>query len=183
LFSQGDSSGSERFRQDLRRRHVSAGVVLGLNPHQVAAAGRVQTTLNNAVPHLWGSDPLAQEIEGLLDSAPSMVNDSVMSRSQSVPLHRMLQQFQSQGITRCEIDRSSTVNQMSYGRMVVLVGQGYIMQRPRSPVLRGPFGCGGRNFSYNASATSSPYSYTATPVPAEWNDFNSNTNNGELNFK
>jgi hypothetical protein len=177
LFYQGDSSGSERFRQDLRRRHVSAGVVLGLNPHQVAAAGRVQTTLNNAVPHLWGSDPLAQEIEGLLDSAPSMVNDSVMSRSQSVPLHRMLQQFQSQGITRCEIDRSSTVNQMSYGRMVV--GQGYATASQPST----PFGCGGRNFSYNASATSSPYSYTATPVPAEWNDFNSNTNNGELNFK
>ncbi|XP_046442760.1 uncharacterized protein LOC124193138 isoform X5 [Daphnia pulex] len=148
---QGDSSGSERFRQDLRRRHVSAGVVLGLNPHQVAAAGRVQTTLNNAVPHLWGSDPLAQEIEGLLDSAPSMVNDSVMSRSQSVPLHRMLQQFQSQ------------------------VGQGYATASQPST----PFGCGGRNFSYNASATSSPYSYTATPVPAEWNDFNSNTNNGD----
>ena len=176
LFLKTDSSGSERIRQDLRRRHVSAGVVLGLNPHQVAAAGRVQTTLNNAVPHLWGSDPLAQEIEGLLDSAPSIVNDSVMSRSQSVPLHRMLQQFQSQGITRCEFEHNSTVNQMSYGRMVVGT-QGYATASQPST----PFGCGGRNFTYNASATSSPYSYTATPVPAEWNDFNSNTNNGEIN--
>ncbi|XP_032798701.2 uncharacterized protein LOC116935513 isoform X1 [Daphnia magna] len=148
---QTEPSGSERIRQDLRRRHVSAGVVLGLSPHQMSASGRVQTTLNNAVPHLWGSDPLAQEIEGLLDSAPSIVNDSVMNRSQSVPLHRMLQQFQSQ------------------------VGQGYATASQPST----PFGCGSRNFTYNASATSSPYSYTATPVPAEWNDFNSNANNGD----
>ena len=172
LQTSESSFGSERLRhQDLRRRHVSAGVVLGLNPHQVAAAGRVQTTLNNAVP-LWGSDPLAQEIEGLLDSAPSSVNDSVMSRSQSVPLHRMLQQYQSQGITRCETDcRQATVNQIYGG---VLVGQGYAtMSQPSTP-----FGCG-RNFTYNASATSSPYSYTATPVPAEWNDFSSHANNGK----
>lgn len=148
---QTEPSGSERIRQDLRRRHVSAGVVLGLSPHQMSASGRVQTTLNNAVPHLWGSDPLAQEIEGLLDSAPSIVNDSVMNRSQSVPLHRMLQQFQSQ------------------------VGQGYATASQPST----PFGCASRNFTYNASATSSPYSYTATPVPAEWNDFNSNANNGD----
>ncbi|XP_057377035.1 uncharacterized protein LOC130698421 [Daphnia carinata] len=147
---QTEPSGSERIRQDLRRRHVSAGVVLGLSPHQISAAGRVQTTLNNAVPH-WGSDPLAQEIEGLLDSAPSIVNDSVMNRSQSVPPHRMFQQFQSQ------------------------VGQGYATASQPST----PFACGSRNFTYNASATSSPYSYTATPVPAEWNDFNSNANNGD----
>ena len=40
-----------------------------------------------------------------------------------------------------------------------------------------PFGCG-KNFTYNASATSSPYSFNATPVPSEWNDFSSHANNG-----
>ncbi|XP_057376186.1 uncharacterized protein LOC130697270 [Daphnia carinata] len=148
---QTEPRGSERICQDLRQRHVSASVVLGLSPHQISASGLVQTTLNNAVPHLWGSDPLAQEIEGLLDSAPSIVNDSVMNRSQSVPPHRMFQQFQSQ------------------------VGQGYATASQPST----PFACGSRNSTYNASATSSPYSYTATPVPAEWNDFNSNANNGD----
>ena len=94
----GDSGlGCERLRQDLRRRHVSAGVVLGLNKQSCSGLVRPQTTLNSAVP-LWGSDPLAQEIEGLLDSASSNINnDSVLIRSQSVPLHQMLQQFQSQG--------------------------------------------------------------------------------------
>lgn len=100
MFLQESSFGSERLRQDLRRRHVSAGVVLGLNRHQAAAVGRAhlhqQTTLNSAVP-LWGNDPLAQEIEGLLDSASSGINDSVLSRSQSVPIHQMLQQMQYQG--------------------------------------------------------------------------------------
>ena len=89
--------GCERLRQDLRRRHVSAGVVLGLNKQSSSGLVRPQTTLNSAVP-LWGSDPLAQEIEGLLDSASSNVNDSVLIRSQSVPLHQMLHQFQSQGV-------------------------------------------------------------------------------------
>lgn len=144
--------------------------MLGLNPHQIASAGRVQTTLNNAVPH-WGSDPLAQEIEGLLDSAPSSVNDSV--RSQSVPLHRMFQQFQSQGITSSETECRSSVNQV-YAGMVVGQNQSYAtMSQPSTP-----FGCG-RNFSYNASATSSPYGFNATPVPAEWNDFTSHANNGK----
>ena len=88
---------NESIRQDLRRRHVSAGVVLGMNRSQMChVAGRAQTTLNSAAP-LWGNDPLAQEIEGLLDSASSNVTDSLLSRSQSVPLHQMLNQFQLQG--------------------------------------------------------------------------------------
>lgn len=87
---------NESIRQDLRRRHVSAGVVLGMNRCQmVHSGGRTQTTLNSAAP-LWGNDPLAQEIEGLLDSASSSVNDSLLNRSQSVPLHQMLNQFQLQ---------------------------------------------------------------------------------------
>ena len=87
--------GSERLRQDPRKRHVSAGMVLGLS-RQSSVSGllRAQTTLNSAAPP-WGNDPLAQEIEGLLDSASSGVNssvDSVLNRSQSVPLSQMLQQ-------------------------------------------------------------------------------------------
>ena len=42
-----------------------------------------------------------------------------------------------------------------------------------------PFGSV-RPFNFNASAASSPYSYTATPVPAEWNDFNSHANSGQF---
>lgn len=111
-FLQESSLGCERIRQDLRRRHVSAGVVLGLSRHQATASGlgrslhhhhlhqqhqSHQTTLNSAAP-LWGhNDPLAQEIEGLLDSASSSLTDSVLGRSQSVPLHQMLQQMQYQG--------------------------------------------------------------------------------------
>jgi len=146
----GDSGlGCERLRQDLRRRHVSAGVVLGLNKQSCSGLVRPQTTLNSAVP-LWGSDPLAQEIEGLLDSASSNVNDSVLIRSQSVPLHQMLHQFQSQGPS-----------------------QNHILSSLSQPTT--PFGSV-RPFNFNASAASSPYSYTATPVPAEWNDFNSHAN-------
>ena len=112
IYFQESSLGCERIRQDLRRRHVSAGVVLGLSRHQATASGlgrslhhhhlhqqhqSHQTTLNSAAP-LWGqNDPLAQEIEGLLDSASSSLNDSVLGRSQSVPLHQMLQQMQYQG--------------------------------------------------------------------------------------
>jgi len=146
----GDSGlGCERLRQDLRRRHVSAGVVLGLNKQSCSGLLRPQTTLNSAVP-LWGNDPLAQEIEGLLDSASSNVNDSVLIRSQSVPLHQMLHQFQSQGQS-----------------------QNHVLSSLSQPTT--PFGSV-RPFNFNASAASSPYSYTATPVPAEWNDFNSHAN-------
>jgi len=34
----------------------------------------------------------------------------------------------------------------------------------------------GKPFVFSASAASSPYSYAATPVPSEWNDFNSHAN-------
>ena len=113
----GESNfGCERLRQDLRRRHVSAGVVLGMNRHHQAgtsSAVRTQTTLNSAVPLWGGNDPLAQEIEGLLDSASSNVNDSVLNRSQSVPIHQMFQQFHYQGMQSGPTQSYSSISQPS----------------------------------------------------------------------